>query len=61
VSRQLARTRRALRREIDVRLRADGLVEAEIAECFEAVASDAGPLDLAEVFARKNSAPERST
>jgi RNA polymerase sigma factor (sigma-70 family) len=61
VSRQLARTRRALRGGIEARLRADGLSEAEIAECFEAAVSDVGPLDLAEVFARKNPAPERST
>ena len=61
VSRQLARTRRVLRGEIEVRLRANGLSPDEIAECFEAAVNDVGPLDLGKVFARKDSAAERST
>jgi RNA polymerase sigma-70 factor, ECF subfamily len=61
VSRQLARTRRVLRGEIEARLRANGLSPDEIAECFEAAVDDVGPLDLGEVFARKNPAAERST
>jgi RNA polymerase sigma-70 factor, ECF subfamily len=61
VSRQLARTRRALREAVEALLRADGVAEAEIAECFDAAVSDVGALDLADLFARKNSAPERST
>jgi RNA polymerase sigma factor (sigma-70 family) len=60
VSRQLARTRRVLRGELEVRLRANGLSADEIAECFDAAVNDVGPLDLGEVFARKNSATERS-
>jgi RNA polymerase sigma-70 factor (ECF subfamily) len=61
VSRQLARTRRVLRGEIEARLRANGLSPDEIAECFGAAVDDVGPLDLGEVFARKNPAAERST
>jgi RNA polymerase sigma factor (sigma-70 family) len=60
VSRQLARTRRLLRGEVEVRLRANGLSPDEITECFEAAVNDVGPLDLGQVFARKNSAAERS-
>jgi RNA polymerase sigma-70 factor, ECF subfamily len=61
VSRQLARTRRALRGEMEARLRANGLSPDEIAECFEAAADDVGSLDLGKVFSRKNPAAERST
>ena len=61
VSRQLARTRRVLRDLIAASLRADGVSEAEIGECFDAAVSDVGTLDLAEVFARKDAAAERST
>ena len=61
MSRQLARTRRVLRGEIEVRLRANGLSPDEIAECFEAAVNDVGPFDLGKVFARKDSAAERST
>jgi RNA polymerase sigma factor (sigma-70 family) len=61
VSRQLARTRRALRAAVEALLRADGVADAEIAECFDAAVSDVGALDLGDLFARKNSAPERST
>ena len=60
VSRQLARTRRALREAIRARLRADGVSEAEVDECFEAAVHDVGTLDLGTVFARKDAAPERS-
>lgn len=65
VSRQLARTRRAVRELIERYLRADhGLGEAEIARCFECTIDDPGHLDLAEILggpaARKNPAPERS-
>jgi RNA polymerase sigma factor (sigma-70 family) len=61
VSRQLARTRRVLRGEIEARLRANGLSPDEIAECFDAAVHDVGPLDLGEVFTRKNPAAERSS
>jgi RNA polymerase sigma factor (sigma-70 family) len=61
VSRQLARTRRMLREAITARLRADGISDAEIAECFDAAVNDVGPLDLANLFGRKSAEPERST
>ena len=65
VSRQLARTRRGLRAEIERHLREDhGLGDGEIARCFECTIDDPGRLDLAEILgstaARKNPAPERS-
>jgi RNA polymerase sigma factor (sigma-70 family) len=61
VSRQLARTRRALREDVERRLRDDpGLNDAQIAECFESAAHDAGPLDLGLLLARKKPASDRS-
>jgi len=40
-----------------------GLADAEIAQCFEYVTEDAGPLDLREMLGsgRKESVPDRST
>jgi RNA polymerase sigma factor (sigma-70 family) len=65
VSRQLSRTRAALRADVERRLRAAGLSEATIAESFEAAVADAGPLDLVDLFseagARKNSSADRSS
>jgi RNA polymerase sigma factor (sigma-70 family) len=65
VSRQLARTRRALREDVERQLRDDAkLSDAQIAECFSAASEDAGPLDLRQLLgsddARKKSAPDRS-
>lgn len=68
-SRQLARTRKVLRRDIEDALRTDGrLNAAEIAECVASVSEDAGPLDLREllhadepVAVRKKSPADRST
>ena len=70
VSRQLARTRRDLRKDVERQLREDaGLSEAQVAECFESASEDAGPLDLRLMLgdggpeapaARKKSAPDRS-
>ena len=65
VSRQLARSRRALRQSVERELRdGAGLSEAEIAECFACVAADPGPLDLTHVFGpvaeRKEPAAGRS-
>ena len=63
VSRQLARTRRALRGDVEEELRAGGLTPDQIAACFDAAAEDAGPLDLGQMLAaaeRKNPAPDRS-
>jgi RNA polymerase sigma factor (sigma-70 family) len=63
VSRQLARSRRALRRDIEQTLRDGGMSAGEMAECFESVMSDAGPVDLERLLAiasRKESVPDRS-
>ena len=46
VSRQLARTRRAIRADVERRLEASGLSRPEIVECFASLAADPGPLDL---------------
>ena len=47
VSRQLARTRQALRGAVAARLREEhGFSEGEITECFSSVSDDAGTLDL---------------
>lgn len=51
VSRQLARTRRAIREQVEDDLRAQGLNEAQIERCFECATEDAGEIDLTEVFA----------
>ena len=51
VSRQLSKTRAAIRAGVEQCLRAEhGLGEAEIAECFASLAADAGPLDLGELL-----------
>lgn len=64
VSRQLARTRRAIRAAVERELRDDcGLTDAQVAECFESTSRDVGPLDLEPMLApgaRKKSAEDRS-
>ena len=65
-SRQLARTRRAIREDVERQLRIEcGLSDAEIAQCFACVTQDAGPLDLRQMLdagsGRKESAPDRSS
>jgi RNA polymerase sigma factor (sigma-70 family) len=64
VSRQLAKARKKLRRDVEHQLRAANLSEADMARAVESIVSDAGPLDLRELFgsarARKKAAPERS-
>jgi RNA polymerase sigma-70 factor (ECF subfamily) len=65
VSRHLARTRRDTRASIESHLRTvAGYDEATVMECFRAVASDSGGLDLGAMLgvgaARKNPAPDRS-
>jgi RNA polymerase sigma factor (sigma-70 family) len=70
VSRQLARARRALRKDVERQLREDHrLSDAQIAECFESASEDAGPLDLRQLLsdqqpggeaARKKPTPDRS-
>jgi RNA polymerase sigma-70 factor (ECF subfamily) len=66
VSRQLSRTRQALRESMTQRLRDEhGLNESAIDECFRAAMRDPGPLDLSEVVGRlpagKIGAPDRSS
>jgi RNA polymerase sigma-70 factor (ECF subfamily) len=51
-SRQLARTRRAIREGVERRLRADGLGDAQIAECCAAITDDVGSLDLSAMLER---------
>jgi hypothetical protein len=63
VSRQLARTRRVLRQEMERRLREDGrLSQAQVARALELAIGDPGGLDLRRIFAedRKNPAQDRS-
>jgi DNA-directed RNA polymerase specialized sigma24 family protein len=51
VSRQLARSRKAIRAEVERLLKVEaGLTEAEIARCFECTIEDPGSLDVAELF-----------
>ena len=51
VSRQLARTRRAIRTAVEQQLRDEaGLNDDQVAACFEWMAGDPGPLDLKKVI-----------
>jgi RNA polymerase sigma-70 factor, ECF subfamily len=60
VSRQLAKTRQTLRREVERHLRREeALDDAQIERCFTCVSEDSGPLDLGGML-RKNSARDRS-
>ena len=59
VSRQLARTRKGLREQIEVRLQRDeGFSAAEVRECISSMIDDAGTLDLGKLLmdARNRSA-----
>jgi RNA polymerase sigma factor (sigma-70 family) len=65
VSRQLARTRGVLRKDVEDQLAGEHrLSAAEIARCFESIAQDAGPLDVGVLLGsaepRKNEALDRS-
>ena len=64
VSRQLARSRRAIRADIERSLRSAGLTREEMAHCLDATIADAGPIDLERMLTRalacKISDPERS-
>jgi RNA polymerase sigma-70 factor len=51
VSRHLSAARKAIRSDVERRLREAGLDADEVAGCFEAVAEDAGPLDLDRLLA----------
>ena len=63
VSRQLARTRKDLRTDLERRLQAEhGLNAAEIRECVSSVIDDAGTLDLGALLGeRKKVDVDRST
>ena len=63
VSRQLAKTRRTIREEVDQRLERDhGFSRTEIDECYTSLVDDAGNLDLADWLGpdRKKSEVDRS-
>jgi RNA polymerase sigma-70 factor, ECF subfamily len=65
VSRHLARSRKAIRQDVERDLRVDGaLSDAEIADCFATVANDPGPIDLGQMLEAaadgKELAPARS-
>jgi RNA polymerase sigma-70 factor (ECF subfamily) len=65
VSRQLARTRRAVRSAVERELRdTAGLTEAQVAECVASVAADPGGLDLQPLLVGspgdRETSPERS-
>jgi RNA polymerase sigma-70 factor (ECF subfamily) len=67
-SRQLAKTRRAIRADIERQLMHEhGLGELEVRQCFESVADDAGSLDLGtllggdEVAVARSAMPNRSS
>lgn len=62
-SRQLARTRQAIRDGVERRLRGDGLNDVQIARCFATMTDDVGALDLSSMLggpARKKNEPDRS-
>ena len=46
VSRHLAQTRRTIRDDVERRLRAIGLTDAQIARCVATATADAGPMDV---------------
>jgi RNA polymerase sigma factor (sigma-70 family) len=61
VSRQLARTRGAIRTSVEAELRdRHGFDEAETAHCFRSVADDPGLLDIEELLGSKNAREVRS-
>lgn len=64
VSRQLARTRKILRDDVEGQLRAELGRDDEVKRCLASVSGDAGPLDLAEMLGsgagRKNAVVDRS-
>jgi RNA polymerase sigma-70 factor (ECF subfamily) len=63
VSRQLARTRRAIRDSVERQLGSSGLSRQRITACFEAAAEDPGPLDIDDLIgdaSPRNAAETRS-
>jgi RNA polymerase sigma-70 factor (ECF subfamily) len=61
VSRHLSRTRRIIRKAIERQLRLDGLGDTEMAQCFECVLDDAGPIDLSKMLASGDARKEIGT
>jgi RNA polymerase sigma-70 factor (ECF subfamily) len=63
VSRQLARTRRLIREQVEEALSAAGLTPEQIDRSFELAMEDVGALDLSRMVGadRKNPEPDRST
>jgi RNA polymerase sigma factor (sigma-70 family) len=63
-SRHLAKSRRAIRGEVEWSLRSAGLTREEMTQCLDATLADAGPIDLERMLAKalacKISDPERS-
>ncbi len=63
-SRQLARSRRAIRDDVERTLRSAGLSREEMTYCLDATLADSGPIDLERLLAKalacKISDPERS-
>jgi RNA polymerase sigma-70 factor len=57
VSRQLARTRRLVRGDVEEQLLEAGLTGEEIEECFERATEDAGDLDLDQIVRLHEDAP----
>jgi hypothetical protein len=60
VSRRLSAARKALRRDIERRLRHAGLDADGVARCFESVSEDAGPMDLDSMLDDAARNPDRS-
>lgn len=59
-SRHLAKTRRAIRQEVEHHLRSEaGLDDGQIARCFEFAVENAGPIDLSDII-RKDPETDRS-
>ena len=54
VSRQLARTRRTIRKDVERRLREQGFDPDQIQAAFDSVVQDAGPIDLGEMLGKKS-------
>ena len=61
VSRQLARTRKAIRATVEAALRAQGMNDIQVSRCFECATHDPGRLDLAQILTpRKEMSQGRS-
>jgi RNA polymerase sigma-70 factor (ECF subfamily) len=59
-SRNLSRTRTAIRAHVERQLNGAGLGEAEVERCFACAAEDAGTLDLRDLLGARNEPLERS-